>query len=121
MCDGSDTAFCHTVSLGFCGLLLELFWIVVVSVDKGREERNKGLLFELHHQQIHYNRYCSAAEIANYSCMTLTLPNFYSDLSVLMCDAVSFNSVNWIRKFYRHFPENLLLAKFLYGICLNVA
>lgn len=28
-CDGSNTAFCHTVSLGFCGLLLELFWIVV--------------------------------------------------------------------------------------------
>lgn len=29
VCDGSDTAFCHTVSLGFCGLLLELFWIVL--------------------------------------------------------------------------------------------
>lgn len=45
----------------------------VVSVDKARKERNKGLLFELHHQWIHYNKYCSAAEMANYSCMTLTL------------------------------------------------
>lgn len=42
MCDGSDTAFCHTVSLGFCGLLLELFWIVQSAWTKQGKEGTKA-------------------------------------------------------------------------------
>lgn len=38
MCDGSDSAFYHTVSLGFCGQLPELFWIVVsVQTKQGKK------------------------------------------------------------------------------------
>lgn len=73
MCNGSNNCFLSYCASWLLRAASRAFLDSGVSVHKAREGRNKGLLFELNHQPICYNRYCSAEEIANYSFMTLTL------------------------------------------------